>query len=243
MRNFLALLIVVSVASVTVAQTLDDVVARAIKAHGGADALAKMKAFERSGKGRVTMINAEVDAIYVAKLALPDRALFTVDMTRSDAKMKTTIGLNGLSGWVQANNDPAKDLGSSQFDLMADESWVHYLCTIGPLGNKNLKLVAVAETKVDGQSADGVKVTKDGKPDVTFYFSKASNLLVKAEAKIKDGANTFNKEWIFAEHKEFSGVKLPTKVTDLQSGTRQAQWAGVEYKFVDKFDLAIFRKP
>ncbi len=225
------------------AQSPNEIVERAIKAHGGSSAVAKLKAFERSGKGKCTVVGSEVAATYEAKLALPDRAHFTIEMSLPAAKVKTVIGLNGLSGWVRANNDPPKDLASSQFDLMADEAWVHWLCTVGPLTTKNLTLAAVPQIQIEGQPADGIRVTKEGRPEALLYFAKSNNLLVKAQSRIKDSGTAVNKEWNFAAHKDFSGVQLPTKITEMQNGVRQAEWISIEYKFVDKFDLATFRKP
>jgi hypothetical protein len=226
-----------------VAQSPAEIVERAINAHGGAEALNKMKTFEQVAKGRCSLGGPDLDAVREAKWSLPDHALLTLEMNPQGAKLKTVIGLNGLSGWVRANADSAQDLKPGQYDLIADESWAHWLCSIAPLTQKGLKLSAVSQIQVDGQAADGVRIVKEGRPEVTLYFSKSNGLLVKALARIKDGGNTASKEWTFAGHKDYSGVRLPSKITETQNGQRQAEWTTVEYKFVEKFDPTVFRKP
>ncbi len=113
MRYTLCVLMVLVLGPVAASQTPLEIVERAIKAHGGPSAVAKLKAFERSGKGKCTVVGSEVASAYEAKLALPDRAHFTIEMSLPAAKVKTVIGLNGLSGWVRANNDPCHDRGGT----------------------------------------------------------------------------------------------------------------------------------
>lgn len=236
-------LLLLAFGQVAAAQTPAEIVDRAINVHGGATALTKMKAVEQSAKGRCNLGGPDLETVREGKWALPDRVLWSLDMTREGSRVKTLIGLNGLTGWHKNNANPALDLPPGLFDLIADESWVQWLCTVAPLTQKGLKLAADKSIPVDGQPADGVLVSKEGRPDVTLYFSKSSGLLVRAAARIKDGGGTANKEWTFALHKEFAGVRLPTKITEVQNGIRQAEWANVEYKFVEKFDPMIFRKP
>jgi hypothetical protein len=225
------------------AQTPTEIVERAVNAHGGVAALSRLKSFEQIAKGKCSLVGPEMDAVREAKWALPDRSLITLEMNVQGRKLTTVIGLNGLYGWVKANADPAQDLKPGQYDLIADESWVHWLCTVAPLTQKGVKLSPVAPIQVDSVAADGIRAIKEGRPDVSLYFSKSNGLLVKAVARIKDGGATANKEWVFSGHKEYSGVRLPGKIIETQNRQRQAEWSQVEYKFVEKFDAAIFRKP
>jgi hypothetical protein len=243
MRKVLCILFIL--ASPAGAQPPRDVVQRAISAHGGTDALAKTKAMTQVAKGRFNFGGIDVEATREGKFALPERVAWTIEFQREGIRQRVLIGLAGFSGWQQSPPQPAVDLPPAAYDTIAEEAHAHWLCTVAPLSDKSVTVSAAPGATVDGQPADGVKVTRPGKPEVALYFSKATGLLVKAQFRGREGGpgKETVKEWLFGGHKDFSGVKLPTKITELQSGTRVGAWEVTECRFVDKFDAAAFKKP
>jgi hypothetical protein len=99
----------------------------------------------------------------------------------------------------------------------------------------------VPEIKVDNKLALGVSVTAKNRPDVKLYFDKESHLLVKIEREAVQGGQKLNKEYLFGEHKEVEGVKLPTKLVEIVNGKKLAELKA-EYK-LKKPDDAVFNKP
>src|SRR5262249_44507315 len=104
-------------------------------------------------------------------------------------------------------------------------------------------LATAPEIKVNGEAASGIKVASKGHPELKLYFDKRSGLLVKAEHKGKEAGLDVIKEYVFIGHKEFEGVKLPTKWLVMTNGKRVAEWAVTSYKFPDKIDATVFGKP
>ena len=52
-----------------------------------------------------------------------------------------------------------------------------------------------------------------------------------------------DKEYLYSDHKEFDGVKLPTKEVDLINGRKFSELTSMTYKLPKKIDDATFAKP
>ena len=88
-----------------------------------------------------------------------------------------------------------------------------------------------------------IKATQSGKPETTLYFNKSTNLLVKAAFRGRMPIGTVDREFIFGEFRETAGIKLPMKIVDYQGGLKMSEWKVTEYRFVERFDVATFKKP
>jgi hypothetical protein len=226
-----------------IGQTPQDWINRATSAHGGANALAQMKAFAVVANGKINISGTDVVATREGKLALPDRLLWTVTFKYNGIDRKSVIALNGLSGWQQINQRQPGDMDSTIYDENAEEAYAFSLTTLTPLSQKGFTFAAAPDVTVNGKPAAGVKVSRAGKPDVVLCFSKADALLVKAQFAGKSAGVPTNKEFVYSEHKPFGGVKLPTKIIDMRDGVRIGEWTVTDYRFVDKFGAEEFKKP
>src|SRR5262245_59829785 len=95
----LTAVVFLSITATASAQSPKEIIERAIRAHGGADALVKTKAMTQKASGRVNFQGIDVDATREAKWALPERVAWTVDLSAPQKKMKVQLVMNGLSGW------------------------------------------------------------------------------------------------------------------------------------------------
>lgn len=225
------------------AQTPREIVDQAIQAHGGSDFLTKTKAMTQSAKGKVSIHGVDVDAEREGKWALPDRVSWSIDISFGGQKKRTLHVLNGLSGWRMIDANPPEELNANLFDTVSDETHVYWLSTIAPLTRKELTLAAAKGTPVNGQPTNAVKVSQPGKPEVTLFFDQRSGLLVKAAFRGRDVTGLVEKEFVFSDHKEVSGIKLPMKELDYHKSLRMGEWTIKEYRFVDKLEPSTFKKP
>src|SRR6202011_4293737 len=99
------------------------------------------------------------------------------------------------------------------------------------------------EAKVNGQPAAGVKVASKGHADAKLYFDAATHLLVKIERTTREAGLSLDKEYLFGDHKDFDGVKLPTRLTETLEGKKASELTSASYKFPSKPDDAAFSKP
>jgi outer membrane lipoprotein-sorting protein len=210
----------------------------AIKAHGGADALAKAQNVLRTGAGTITL--GKNTQAFTAEVAwsLPDRLRMALLVEK---KFPLTTVLNGDKGW-QSSGGPATEMGAESLRELRDELAVRRLATLTPLTRDEYKLAPLPEIKVNGEPAVGVKAVK-GKTEAKLYFDKKTHLLVKIERRASEGGRMIDKEYVFGDHKEFDGVTLPTKEVVLINGRKFSEEAGMTYKMPRKIDDALFGKP
>lgn len=242
MRSVAPLAFALATATVAFGQPPQAIIDRAIKAHGGADALAKTKAMVQSAKGRLSINGVDVEATREARFALPERYSWLLELKSAAGRQRRMIVRNGLSGWQQVDAQPPEDIPTLLYDIISEEGYVRWLCTVAPLGQAGFTFAAAPGADVHGQPAVGVLVTRSGKTDATLHFNGSSGLLVKARfaSRAEPGAV---KEWLFDRHKDFSGAKLPTKLIDRKNADRLGDWDVTDYKFVDRFDASTFKKP
>jgi hypothetical protein len=241
MRTIAGLMLALAVVPTAAAGEREDalaVVEQAIKAHGGADALNKTQNVTRSGGGTITLGSDSQPFTADVAWSLPDRVRIVLVL---DKKITVTTVLNVNKGW-QSSGGPAAEMSADSLRETRDELNVRRLAMLTPLTKDEFKLAPLPDIKVNGEPAAGVKVTKD-KAEAKLYFDKKTNLLVKIERRASEGGLGIDKEYIFSDHKEFDGVKLPTKEVVLINGRKFTEENGMTYKLPKKADDSLFGKP
>jgi len=219
------------------------VVAEAIKAHGGEDALAKLRAVVRKSAGQVTVSGKEVPFAEEHTAQLPERCRRETELRAGAQKLLVLVVVNGDKGWQSAGG-AVIDVGAARLKELREDAYAQWLTTLLPLKtDASLRLAPLPEAKVNGEPALGVKVSSKGHADVNLYFEKKSRLLVKSERQASEGGDTVVKEETFSGYKEFDGVKLPTRVVQTVGGKKFSDTTEAAYKFPSKLEEATFGKP
>jgi hypothetical protein len=218
------------------------VLERAVKAHGGAEALAKTQTMARRMTGVLSVPGKEVP--FTAELIhqLPGQTRLTTEMVINGQKLLSLRVLSGDKGW-QASGGAALEMAKEELHDVQEEAYSLWLATLVPLQDKAFNLAAAAEVQVRGQPAVGVRVTRKGHGEVRLYFDKASGLLVKLERRPKEGGLETTKEYLFAEHKSTDGVMLPTKYTEMVNGKKLAEISSISYRLLSRIEEGTFAKP
>jgi hypothetical protein len=226
----------------------DDAVAildKAIKAQGGAEALAKTAQLIRKGSGTLTLFDTDLAFTDELVVQRPDRLRFTLDVVGADKqKTRAVLVLNKNKGW-QENGGVAMELSEARVSELKEEAHVQWVCMLVPLIQKDspYQLATATEIKVGDKAAYGVKAALKGHPDITLYFDKDSALLVKIERQAKEAGLELAKEYFFSEYKEVDGVKLPMRLIEKLNGKKFTDLKVDSYKLLDKVDEAQFGKP
>lgn len=221
------------------------VIEEAIKAHGGAEALAKARVQLRITKGEIALGRLDGSTVPFAgetMLSLPAQARWSFDLHPDSQKFRIILVFNRDKGW-RAGSGATKELGKEEIDEFREEAYTIWLTTLLPLRDKQFELTLLPEAKVLGQPAVGVKVASKGHAEVKLFFDKKSNLLIKTERKAREAGMDLTKESYFADHKDFDGVKMPTKQVDLSNGKKAAELIITGYRFPGRLDDRVFDKP
>src|SRR5439155_8591924 len=97
--------------------------------------------------------------------------------------------LDGDKGWIKIADGEATAMND---DEVAEEKvmvYVQELTLLTPLKDKAYKLSSLGEVKVGDSAALGLRVTRDGQRDVSLFFDKKTQLLLKSEVSAKLGGN------------------------------------------------------
>ena len=234
----LASVVGLSLAGVLRAEEPKDIVEKAIKAAGGEEKLAKVKAQTWSAKGKYYGMGEGQD--YTAEYAVqfPNKFKFTVQGV-------FTIVYDGSKGWRKMGDD-ATEMTAEQLAEQKEQMHGSYLATLLPLRDKAYTLSPLGEVKVGDRAAVGVKVSSKGHRDVTLYFDKETNLITKSETTVKaedQGFKEVNQEELYSDHQDVEGVKIPMKMTINRDGKKFVEAENSNFKLADKLDDGTFSKP
>jgi outer membrane lipoprotein-sorting protein len=214
------------------------VVDKAIKASGGADALAKFKAQTFREKG----------TYYGMGDGLPYTGIYSVEWPnrfRMEIEGIFTMIVAGDKGWVKS--DKGVDVMTAE-QLAREKNNMHgpYIASLLPLSDKAYTLATLPEAKVGDKPAVGVKVTCKDRPDVSLWFDKATGLLVKVEQMVETDdpkAKTVKQETVLSDHKEFAGCKMATGLVVKRDGKKFVEAVMSDFNPAEKLDEKLFSKP
>jgi hypothetical protein len=242
MRNVLrgATLTIVACLATAPAQAAEEakeIIARAVKAHGGAEALRRAAALSRSGKGQL-QVPLRVGFTSEETLDLPSRLRNITEIGRN----RIVRVLNGDRGWQMANG-PAGEMPAGRLAEFQEEAYVLWAATLVPLLGDGFTLTAQPEARVNGRLALGVTAASRGKPDLTLYFDKESGLLVKISRKASEAGMAAAKDYLYADHKDVGGARLPGRETVFLNGNKVYEITYSDYKLLGKPDEKVFERP
>jgi hypothetical protein len=218
--------------------------AKAIKAHGGAKALATLSTFQQKGKGQLF---APFEAPFTAEIfsQAPDKNKLALEVELKGATHTYIKVLNGAKGWVRdftrkTNPMDAEDLAEAQ-QMMTVERAIGLVA----LTDKGYQLSSLGKAKVEGRDAVGLRATKERCRDVSLFFDSATHLLLKVEYRALNlNKEEVTQEKLLSDYKTLPrGLKVPGKMVINNDGKRFVEFEITETTAVDRHDDSVFAKP
>jgi hypothetical protein len=211
---------------------------KAIKAHGGEEALTKAQHAVRKGSGTLVVAGQELPFTDVVHMSLPGKVRLNVELEK---RGNVITVINGDQGWQRAGG-AVNELGKDIREEMREEAYIWWLTTLVPLKKAGFTLAPVAEVMVDGKPAAGIKVSSRGYRQVRLYFDKATGLLVKVSGAARFAGLVVEKEYFYSGHKEFGGARLYTKYTEMINGKKNSELKSATYE-LGKPEDRLFTRP
>jgi hypothetical protein len=213
-----------------------EIIARAIKAHGG-DNLEKYKGSITKTKGKLLDLEYTIEST----LQLPDRS-----RNVAESKLGKFVQiLNGDKGWVKLG-DLSRECVKEELDEMRETLNAVQISRLTVLTDREYKLAPLGEEKIDDRPAIGVRVEHKGFRDISLFFDKESNLLLKMETRIKDplrGGEEVAAETLYSDYKNVDGVMTAHKIIIKYDGKTYIEGEVTDVKYSEKLDDSIFDKP
>ncbi|HEV2948472.1 MAG TPA: hypothetical protein VGX70_13945 [Gemmataceae bacterium] len=248
MRKILVTMLVSALAGATGTQVraADDpkaVLDKGIKALGGEDNLAKVKAATWKSKGKLFIQGNANDFTLETTVEGLDHARSKFEGDFGGQKIEGTTVVAGDKGWRTFPESTEMDAAG-----VANEKRTLYLqvlsMTLVPLKGNDYKLEAAKEEQVDGKPALGIKVTGPDKKDFVIFFDKESGLPVKTAGKVLNFmGEEVDQETTYSAFKDLGGIKKATKSETKHNGEKLLESETTEFKVLDKVDPKTFAKP
>lgn len=240
----------VAIAFAPAARAADDpkeVVAKAIKAHGGEEFLTKHKAAQSREKGKITLPGmAATEFTDESSFMLPDKFKQVLEMEIMGMKFTMNALIVGDKVTVEGMIANMKiDLGDETKEAYKDVPHILRVSQLVPLvKDKAYKLELIGDDKVDDKPVVGVRVSVKDQKDVSLFFDKTTGLMAKLEYRTKgpDGMEVTESRVVKEYAKDNNGIPYPKKSLVLHDGKTFVESENVEYKFLEKLDDAEFKK-
>lgn len=220
------------------------IVEQAIKASGDLEKYAKFSGVTVKGKGTIHVMGMMIPFTMDLRYQLPDKSRSTIDAEIMGQKFTIVNVFDGEKGWVKIA-DAVNDMSEDQVAEARDQ--IYALTVTGLLGLRDqaFKLATLGEGNVDGRTALGVRVSREGKPDISLWFDKESGLLVKSQMRIKDGMTGMevDEATYFLDYQLTDGVKSARKLKVLRDGNPFLEAEVESTDTVEKQEAGLFTKP
>lgn len=224
-----------------------DVIARAIKAHGGEEMLSKNKAGTSTGKGKMNVPGVgDIEFTQESCHMLPDKLKESIQMTVAGQNISVLTLVTGDKQYLIVNGKEM-DVDDATKEALKDVGHMLKMGKlVGLLKDKDIELSLIGEEKVEDKPAVGVRVVAKGHKDVSLWFDKKTNLLAKLEHRGSDPftKSEVNEERIIAEYmNNKDGIPVPKKIIIKHDGKTFLELEMSDVQLLEKLDDGDFKKP
>jgi hypothetical protein len=198
----------------------EEIIDKAIQAHGGEEKLAGLSAF--TIKERMVYPDAATwDTQTVVQL--PGRYRWERTTSSGGKSSTTLIVLDGEQGWMKLN-----DHVTPYPKTFIESSWKYTMPYEGPRlilrlrarqKNPACQFTTAGEGTVEGRPAVGLRMKLEGGPEETWYFDKETGLLLKKEQRTKRFEGEDNVQvTLYGDYQTCDGFPMSQKVTSRRDG-------------------------
>jgi len=242
----LSIVILLTAAPAALAQAdAKELVEKAIRAHGGEAAVAKLKSVRITveGEGEFAPGQPPVPIVVEDVWEMPDRYKTTSRLTLQGQKITQTLCINGGEGWAAVNGQ-VQPLPPEGLKEMKEQKWSEDFDRLLPLRDKSLKLTRIANSNVEDHPAAGIRIEADGHREVRLYFDKKSGLLVKREQEVMgEAGKPVVQSVVFSDFANKGGVRHWTKIAAYRDGKWFISCTLKEIHIGVKLDSSEFTPP
>jgi hypothetical protein len=220
------------------------IIEKAVKAYGGADKLARLKAGYYTGKGTLQLMGMAFACIETTHLDQPNHFRTELKLNAGGVAITTVTAFDGKTAWTQVNGNNY-EVPAGVADELKMALYIARAEMLTPLiEDKAFALSPLGEAQVDGKPAIGVKIAHAKHKDLELFFDKATGLLAKiAYVALDETGQAVKVERFHSDYQIFDGLMRPTQIKALRGGKEYVMVKITEYKILDKVDPNLFMKP
>jgi outer membrane lipoprotein-sorting protein len=216
--------------------TVDEIVAKNIKAKGGADKIKSMQTMQMSGTA--TLQGMDVSMKIYSKRP---------NMTRQEVKLqeKTIVsGYDGTTAWwinPMMGIDTAQELSGPQAESLKDQADFDGVLNDYKAKGHTVELVGTEE--IDGKKAYHLKVTKKNGQVQHYFLDADSGIDLRVQTTVEQGGQQMNITSDLSNYQPVSGVMVPFSMKQSMNGMPLMTMTINKVEFNVPIDDALFKMP
>lgn len=219
-------------------------VERAIKAHGGSEALERIHADKVKFKGTLVLPDHTAPFLAETTMQLPSKYKHVIEINNGGDKHTIVHVINGDKIYIAVDGRSLQADPAQLVEIRSGLELERAKRLLPLLEDKSYQLAVLEELKVNERPAVGIRITGRGRKEMRLYFDKEYGLLVRAENRLDDGkGKEIRQHFFFGDFKDIGGYKRPTKVRAYRDGRQIMEAEMLDAKVLDKVDETEFAKP
>jgi outer membrane lipoprotein-sorting protein len=231
-----ALVAALSLSVAAHAQTVDEIVAKNIKAKGGAEKWKAVSSVKMTG--RVSMQGMELPLTVYAKRPNLSRQEFTIQ------DKQLVQAFDGTTPWAinpLAGSEAPQEITGPQADMIkADADFDGALMDYKSKGHT---IELVGNEKLDGKDVHHLKVTKKGGNVQHYYLDAETGIELKQTAEIEQGGSKQQLETELSNYQPVEGIMIPHTMKQSLNGTPVVQMTIDKVEFNAPMEASLFTMP
>lgn len=218
---------------------------RAIKAHGGAEALGRIRADKVKFKGTLVLQGHNTPFLAETTVQLPSKYKNVIEVNSGGDKHTIVHIVNGNDIYITLDGRALKPEPAQLAEIRSGMELERAKRLLPLLEDKSYQLAVVEDVEVSDRPAAGVRITGRGRKEMRLYFDKEYGLLVRAENRLDGGKGKeeIRQHFFFGDYKDIGGCKRPTKLRAYRDSKQIMEAELLDAKTLDKVDETEFAKP
>jgi outer membrane lipoprotein-sorting protein len=216
--------------------TVDEIVAKNLKAKGGAEKLKGMQTMQMSG--RATLQGMDVSMKIYSKRP---------NMTRQEVKLQDKTIVSAYDGstawWINplAGIDQAQELSGAQADSLKDQADFDGVLTDYKAKGSTVELVGIEN--IEGRKAYHLKVTKKSGQVQHYFLDADSGIDLRVQTTLEQGGQQMSITSDLSNYQEVNGVMVPFSMKQSMNGMPLMQMTVDKVEFNLPIDDTLFKMP
>lgn len=223
--------------------TPQQILEKALEAHGGKDRLSQVRADWIKSKGVLILEGKEIPYLSETWVQSPGQFKNILEYAPNKTTMRLVQIINKDRVTVTIDGQPHKTAPAALEEIRATLH-LNNICRLVPLlaEPETYRLDYTGEVKEKDRTLQGLKVSSRGQREIRLYFDKANGLLVRTEQVRDDGTGKeFRQEMVFLDFRDLGGYKRPVKMAGYRDGKKFMEAELTEVKYHDRFPETTFQ--
>jgi outer membrane lipoprotein-sorting protein len=216
--------------------SIDEIVAKNLKAKGGAEKWKSVSSVRMTGK--VSLHGMDLPMSVSAKRPNLSRQEITIQ------DKKLVQAFDGTTPWMinpMMGSDAAQELTGPQADMMKSDA--DFDGALMDYKEKGHKVEFVGKEKLDSTDVYHLKITKKGGNIQHYFLDAESGIELKTTAEMDQGGTKQNIETELSNYQAVDGIMIPHTVKQLVNGNPIVTMTIEKVEFNPTLDDSLFKMP